>query len=478
MGSRGGGEKRGKNRAIVDERSSFQDTPFERVSLCCRITDIFSFSELKRPYIDSDYRYWLAFTSAMLGGYAFDWLAFVLILIISLSKRKEGKISSRFEISMLISLLVLAGASYIIANHPSGPDVGFYVKALTGFAQAPLNFYLNYAPYTYPPLQLYLSVIPYLLGLSPFNSLWFVSVVANLASGLLLYLLLGRGLKGLVGAGLLLFNPYYAQYSIVNLTSEALIAPFFLSALLFFRKRDGASGLFLGVSALAKQEALYPAFALFVKRLFENRPRSVKFLVSALLAFVLLSLPFLLFTPIQYLSIITQRPFGAQSLSFGGTSGGPAAFSTFWSVLNWASGVTAMNFNAIQAARPFVWVVLMALVVFVIFRRDLSSSHTSVLGYIPYILASDFGGGWYLIVFIPMLIPVYLDQTLNRSERAASLFMLLAMLPYRLADNYSSVTGSSPPYVFGDALLGLASLYFIILAVRRSLNPEEWKGEA
>jgi len=410
----------------------------------------------------------------MLGGYAFEWLAFLLILFISLSKRREGKISPRVETFMLISLTVLAGVSYAITNHPSGSefgsDIGFYVNALSGFAKAPLSFYLNYGSYAYPPLQLYLSIIPYLLTSSPFYSLWLVSVLANLASGLLLYLLLGRGSKGLVGAGLLLFNPFYVQYSIVNLTSEVLITPFLLSALLFFRKRDGISGLFLGVSALAKQQAFYSAFALFTKRLFENRPQSLKFLFSALFAFVALSLPFLLFTPTQYLGTITGRPFQVQSLNFGGTSAAAPAFSSFWSVLGWASAVTGVNLGAIQGARPFVWVILMALVVFVISRRNLTPSYASLLGYIPYILASYLESPWYLIVFVPLLIPIYLDRTLNRSERAASLLMLLAMLPYRLADNYSLATGSSPPYVIGDLLLGLASLFFLILAVRRSLK--------
>ncbi len=146
----------------------------------------------------------MAFSLVMLGAYAFEWFAFLFLLALSMF-RLGRRLSSRSEILVLTCLMILAAVSWIITNHPSGPDIGFYVKSLVGFVTAPLSFYPDFAPYTYPPLQLYFSSIPYLLTLSPFYSLWLVSIVANLASGFILYLVLGRGLKGLIGAGLLLF---------------------------------------------------------------------------------------------------------------------------------------------------------------------------------------------------------------------------------------------------------------------------------
>lgn len=405
----------------------------------------------------------MAFSPEALFGYALEWVAFVAVVGLSLSRVRHRNVPSEFEVPLLACMLATATAAWILANTPSGPDITFYAKALVGFVRSPLSFYPSFAPYVYPPLQLFLAAIPYLLALPPLVSLRLVSVVANLVSGLLVYLLLGRGTKGLMGAALLLFNPFYAQYSIVNLTSEALTAPFLLLALLVFRAK-GASGVLVGVSAAAKQQALYPALVLFLKRIPEEGLSSLRFLVGAILAFTLISLPFLFSTPTFYLSAITERALEYQNLS-PGQQGGAAAFSTFWSAMSWISAEKGINLGAAQALRPVVWALLVGVVVFLVLRRELSPSYAALLGYVPYILGSEFQGGWYLIVFVPLFILVYLDSSLSSAERCCALFVLFALLPYRLADVYSLLTGNSPPYVIGDLLLGIATTCFVVVAL-------------
>jgi len=397
------------------------------------------------------------------AGNGLEWSAFLVFLAVSLTKAAWKRLPPRIETSLLAAMTCSAGVLLALVNHPSGPDVGFYANALSGFARFPLGFYAAYAAYVYPPLQIYLAVLPYLLTAQASASLLLVSIIADLASGVLVYRVLGAGTRGLAGAGLLLFNPYYAQYSVVNLTTEALMTPLFLAGLYLFRTRDGSSGALLGLSALAKQQVLYPIFALSVMRVRESRAQAATLLASMAAVFLALSSPFLLSTPLDFLRGMVGKPLQLQFLN--PATGGAAAFSTFWSVLNWASVNTGVDFNAAQAIRPMVWLLLLALAVYVAAKRDAGPAYTSLVAYLPYVLGSEFGGGWYLIVVVPLLVLVYLDADLARPERAAALAMLLALLPYRLADYYSLLTGETQPYVFGDLLFGAASVVFLIVVV-------------
>lgn len=363
-------------------------------------------------------------------------------------------------------IVAIAVGSWILANVPSGPDIGFYARALIGFVAQPLEFYHSFPLYTYPPLQLYLSLLAYGVTKSAIDSLRIVSLLATLLSGLLVYIILGKGVKGMIGAALLMFNPYYAQYSVVNLTSEALITPFFLLSLYEFRRHDKASGALAGLAALSKQEFLYPAFFLALSLLKEGRRKYVIFVGSIVVVFVFLSSPFLLFEPLTYLQVITGRAVGYQSL-IPGQQVGPAAFSSFWSFLTSLGSSTGLNTGALQGVRPLVWFALMMVVAAATARRDFRPAQITALGYLPFLLGSDLAGGWYLVVIIPALILVYLDFGLRPTVRYAALAMLLSLLLYRLADNYSSVTGRSPPYVIADLALGVTSLAFLVASLSR-----------
>lgn len=401
------------------------------------------------------------------------WAVFLFSLTLSLSKRQPvlGKASGWIAlVGMLLLSLVLQFNSFV------GPvvDVPFYEKALQAFAANPLSFYANWSGvfrgWDYPPLQLYLSSLPYLLSLSAFAALQVVVVGANLAAGVLLYILLGRGTKGLIACGLLLFHPFYIHYSLIDLKGEVLISPFLFITVLALRHRK-VRGAGLALASLVKQEAFFPVSVLLLRDVIRTKRAAIAVLSTFAVTILLASLAWLLVTPRIYILTILGTAFNIQS---NYASSPQPAFSTFWSVLPRLSALTGVNLSGLQVLSTPLALALFALVCYKAAVQPRADQFLLILlSYIPFILLPQ-AGPYYLIVFIPFAVASYMSVGLSSFQRFSLLFLIVSTLPYRLADYYSTTLNVVPPYYIGDVLLGLSSIisFFALLDIRGIRSPQ------
>lgn len=401
---------------------------------------------------------------------ALMWTIFLLVLGLTFSK--DRNLSSVQKYSALTVLAIISCYIQIFILGDYGPDIDWYIKALQVFVGDPLHFYSNYG-FSHPPLFLYLAALSYLIGFSATFSMHLVLVLANLASALLLFHILGGNWKGLLGAGLLLYHPFFIRYTLVDFGGEALVVSFLFLAIMLWR-RPAAHGMALGASLLAKQSAAYPLIALIVKRIAGDKNAGIRVIAGIVIAFVVGSSVDLVFTPSSYIGLITGIGY-YQGLGGGGSAG---AYSSFWSVLSWLTSVTRYDFDALQVLRtPLLLILGASLLLFVAVRKDANPILVVLLSYIPYLLGAKFLGGWYITLPIPFIIPVYLLGARKSLTGIFALSMLLSTIPYRIADYYSLFTGLNQPYIYGDIAVAATSFAFFITAIDyRKLFTEVARG--
>jgi hypothetical protein len=185
---------------------------------------------------------------------------------------------------------------------------GIYVVWLQSVSQGMLP-YRDFLSYTYTPLFLYLLYPFYAIGGTQLAALPIISFDAATSS--LVYLIVRRIASNRVSllAGLAYavcpFALFYEGY--LWLSSQPMTFFILLTVLLLRRKKPISSALSMAVTILFKQEAIFmlPAFGVWFAKWFKRSIRRGTF--AFLLTLLVVSLPFLVLAPVNYLWSLTYR---------------------------------------------------------------------------------------------------------------------------------------------------------------------------
>jgi hypothetical protein len=178
---------------------------------------------------------------------------------------------------------------------------GYYVKELTLQSQG----YLPYRdfPFSYPPLFLYALAPFFKLG-ADFAAI--PIIVADALCAPLIYAIVRRQageILAVIASLVFVVSPFFIVYEGLSwLSEEPMLLFLLLSVYLLIEGRVGLSAASFAVSLLFKQDAIFalPAFCIIFYKLYGFR-RLAKGAGILLAVVVIVSLPFLVLTPVGYL---------------------------------------------------------------------------------------------------------------------------------------------------------------------------------
>ncbi len=222
---------------------------------------------------------------------------------------RTGICCRHFPACGLVALVVVFFVFYVFVGSLSFgfPDFQDHSKAAERIARGELLYrdHISYlGVYHYPPVFLYsLALVYYLVGVNLLAAKVFLAVF-NLLSGILLYLLVRDYLGENVFFVVFLFfvNPLTVSAVYVGYFDNFVVFFMLFSVYFLLQGRPFLAGFLLAVSFMSK---LFPVLVLFVLAPFYLRLGRAGFFLRFLLAFLLgvfvISVPFLVLTPREFI---------------------------------------------------------------------------------------------------------------------------------------------------------------------------------
>lgn len=378
-------------------------------------------------------------------------------------------------------LLILIGVGLILQFF--GPSKGAGMITYTQAAQTIVSqgvrvysVFPNSEQPEVPPLNLIVLSLLYLV--SP-AQLWASTVAAYqlLINAVIAYVVARSfsGNTGLFAATLVIFNPYFFVYSILNITPDqpmlglALVAFFLLSL-----GRTRLSFVFFGLALVTMQTAIFFVIPVYFYVFFTRGLRASSQMAAVVaIIFVAFSLPFALVDN-AYMNKVWFAEFARVGLAPQLSLYNPnfAGLSTY---LAYVHDLTGADLRFVYAMSPLVFGLVTAFVVYLIWRNPTMKIATlSLLALMPFYLATwntAYGGNpvnpWRLYYFIPFATIIWLRETGMTS--ISSLLSILSVQLYRLSDVAAYVTGTDY-LILGNLAVPALLLTFFAFEARRCLK--------
>lgn len=290
------------------------------------------------------------------------------------------------------------------------------------------------------------------------------------------------GNLGLLGACLVIFNPFFFAYSILNLSPDQLmLAIYMFGAYLISRQKLTPSYLVFGLAFMTMQTAIFFLAGIFFLLIFRYGWREVlKFSVIVSGVFLIISLPFLLVDN-SYMDHVWLGEFVRVTVGAGEHLYSPdfAGLSTYLAYIHQYAGV---DLKWAYALGPLVFALIIASVVYLTYKRkNIGMSHLSYLSLMPLYLATwntaygaDPVNPWRLYYFIPFATIIWLTN--KGAVGYASLAMILAVQFYRAADYAAFLfnVATEPLLLPGNLVVPAAFLVLYVLILSKR-SPEDSK---
>jgi len=376
----------------------------------------------------------------------------------------------------LLVLMILTGLAIrvVLLPYSTGSDIPQFYGFTTTFLKYGLNFYQHAFPdswiidgwpypwpYVYPPLPLLMFTVVrlFVFGMNvsvSFNEVnntvymvsgpvttvlssnyeilyvwvsksWFVPlkvifIVFDTLVCYLIYVISGRGCRGLIASTLYFLNPMTIYISsIYGMFDQVMIAFYLISLYLLVRGKWELSGVFAGLALVTKQTVTYP-LTLLIVRCLRSIGKVKYFIVGIALPTLVIILPFvanyesfkaflkLVFTPSE--PYITTPIF----YSFNGVS----SLCTFL-YLNEGGDVYLLPIKLWFI--PFA--VLYGLLVLNCLFRDMDVFEVSFLGYMCWTATYWRVNHQYLVPLIALAVPYVFTRRGKKFLRALTLFLTL-----------------------------------------------------
>ncbi len=324
----------------------------------------------------------------------------------------------------------------------------------SGFRYYDTNFYPDFLKH--PPLYpftyaLSLKMLPFVDWINLYKA---PMIVSNLAMGVMMFTLAGKGMKGLLASSLLLLHPVYVLYSVSTISVDAVMAVLLFAGVYLLRVRRSRLGaVFLGLAPMVRQ---YAVLAVIPVLLTVYKQRNLRGLVqvsaiTALSSFFV-SLPFTIYSS-NFINWVFIRPWLLRDY-FGFTD---ETLTGIWSITRNILMLTGRDLSQL----PFSWMVVGLLLTFFLFSLLLVLTNkcrdpfgAAILGLAVFILAFPSVSSWALIPIIPFVIASFFLSTTNRVLLFAA---ILAPIFYRIntALFIYGMLDSSLGLILGDIAVSL-----------------------
>lgn len=365
-------------------------------------------------------------------------LVFILLLIFS----RRLTIMKGWN-GLLLVLLVLGLLAQVV--WPSrGAGFGTYTEAariLDSQGPSLYSVFQNPPQPEAPPMGLVILGLMYAVvpgGLWPVA----VGVYQALLNGIIAfatYRLIG-GKIGKVAACLVVYNPFFFVYSLLNVSPDQLMFAFVMIGLNLAKiGKKTWSSITFGLALISMQTAVFFLVPMAFYFLFRYGKRVMATFVAIVLGIFLIgSLPFALVDR-SYIDHVWEGQFIRIGLGTAQHLYDPnfAGLSAYFAYLH---GATGLDLSFLYALGPFVFIGIAISVIYVVYRnREIELSHLALLSLMPFYLATwntaygaDPVNPWRLYFFVPFATIIWLqDRSLLAKTCLAS---ILAVQLYRVAD--------------------------------------------
>lgn len=388
--------------------------------------------------------------------------------MLKFTNMRKGLIKTLFIIVIFSGLLIRG----IFIPFSSGSDIPQFFGFTTTFIKYTMDFYL-YAdgslwiydgwpypwPYVYPPLPILLFTTLRVLSYGPrtnisyiilnettiihsgyvtvflkdsivlgvwVSKLWIIItkslfVLGDVFVAILIFYLLNKNIKGVVGSALYFLNPMVIYISSIYGMFDQIALMFFIASLyfLFLRKKEKIAGFLMGLSIMTKQTLIYPLIVLIVKL----KKRYKKFIIFLMIAVLMIMIPFISsydnMLSVFRLLLLSSNPTITEPLFY--------SFNGISSLFTWLYVNNPNEEFLVPIKYWFIpFTITYLLVLTFSFKNKLNYFESAYLGYMAWTATYWRVNHQYLVPLIAFsVINTFNNRTQDKIVKSLSIFLIL-----------------------------------------------------